>query len=285
MPHIRKINSIIKSVPTLEGAGVHLNRAFGYNQTRLLDPFLLLDVFHSNNPDDYKSGFPWHPHRGIETITYVLSGNIEHSDSIGNKGVIKAGDAQWMTAGSGIIHQEMPNGGKNGLLWGLQLWANLPSAKKMTNPQYREIKSKDIPEINIDNGVKIRIISGSQNGITGPVQNIEIDPEFLDISIEKGIEFDHKTKKGYTAFAYILEGSGLFDGKNPINNGNTVIYEDGNEILITSGENNLRILLVSGKPINEPIAWQGPIVMNTEDELRTAFMELENDTFLKNKEL
>jgi len=211
MSIIRKIKRVSKSVPTIEGAGVHLKRAFGNSDVPLLDPFLLLDDFHSDNPDDYIKGFPWHPHRGIETITYVLHGDVEHGDSMGNKGDISSGDVQWMTAGSGIIHQEMPKGTKEGLMWGFQLWANLPASQKMNDPRYRDVKKDTIPEVTIDNGVKVKVIAGEVNGIIGPVRDIVIDPEYLDVTVTAGKSFSHATKKGHTVFAYTVEGAGYFD--------------------------------------------------------------------------
>jgi len=235
MPNNRKILQVLKSKPTIEGAGVRLSRVFA--ESNLLDPFLLLDDFHSDNPNDYIAGFPWHPHRGIETITYMLYGNVEHGDSMGNSGVIQSGDCQWMTAGSGIIHQEMPHQ-KNGLLWGFQLWANLPASHKMMNPRYRDISKEQIPEITLSNNVKVRVICGEVNETKGPVQDIVTDPEYLDVTINPKTEFKHHV---------------------------------------------LRFLLISGKPIGEPVAWRGPIVMNTNEELRIAFEEYHNGTFIKHK--
>src|SRR4030067_1787645 len=211
MPPIRKIRQVLKSTPTIEGAGVHIKRAFAFYQVPLLDPFLLLDDFHSDNPSDYIKGFPWHPHRGIETITYMLHGQVEHGDSMGNKGVIHPGDVQWMTAGSGIIHQEMPKGQKDGLMWGFQLWANLPASNKMMEPRYRDVKSKEIPEVTLDRGVKVKIICGEVNGLKGPVQDIVIDPEYLDITVPSKSNFTHPVKRGHTVLAYVIEGAGYFD--------------------------------------------------------------------------
>jgi redox-sensitive bicupin YhaK (pirin superfamily) len=280
---LRKVKLILKSRPTIEGAGVRLKRAFGYADSSL-DPFLLLDDFHSDDPNDYIAGFPWHPHRGIETITYMLHGKVEHGDSLGNGGVIESGDVQWMTAGSGIIHQEMPKKGKTSLLWGLQLWANLPGSHKMMNPRYREVKRDEIPEISLNKGtVKIKVISGKVNGISGPIQDIITEPEYLDVTINPNSEFSHLVKSGYNVFAYILEGEGYFDqdGDKLIGKENLVIYEDGDEVNINTEDEKVRFLLVSGKPIGEPVAWRGPIVMNTEEELRRAFEEYQNDTFIK----
>ena len=300
MGKIRRIKKILKGKPTVEGAGVHLKRIFGYHQVPLLDPFLLLDDFHSRNPDDYIRGFPWHPHRGIETITYMLHGEVEHGDSMGNKGVICAGDVQWMTAGSGIIHQEMPRGQKDGLLWGFQLWANLPASHKMMNPRYREVKSLDMPEITIDNGVKVKIICGDHNGTKGPVRDIVIEPEYLDVTVPSNTEFTHTVKAGHTGFAYVVEGAGYFDqerdpyafeveGSNYFDFDRTcligveslILYGDGDEVSISTVDHPGRFLLISGKPIGEPVAWYGPIVMNTQEELRTAFEEYQKGTFIK----
>ena len=278
----RKIDKILKSQPTIEGAGVNLKRAFGYNEVPLLDPFLLLDDFRSDDPEDYIAGFPWHPHRGIETVTYMLEGRVEHGDSMGNKGIIGAGDVQWMTAGSGIIHQEMPKG-SNGRMGGFQLWVNLPSRHKMMDPRYREVKKEQIPEVLKNKGVTIRIISGEVNKKRGPVRDIVVDIEYLDITMEPGAEFEHTIKKGYRVFAYVIEGSGYFDNEKKMNIGteNLVIFKDGNEVKIAANDRILRFLLISGKPIGEPVAWGGPIVMNTQEELQLAFDEYRNGTFIK----
>jgi redox-sensitive bicupin YhaK (pirin superfamily) len=280
----RKIEKILKSKPTIEGAGVHLKRAFGYYEVPLLDPFLLLDDFHSDNPADYIAGFPWHPHRGIETVTYMLEGRVEHGDSMGNKGVIFPGDVQWMTAGSGIIHQEMPKG-HNGNMWGFQLWVNLPSTHKMMEPRYREVKNEQIPEVSIGENVKIRVISGEIENTKGPVRDIVVDPEYLDITLAPGTEFEHNIKKGYRTFAYVTEGSGYFDPdkRKSIDIEHLVIFKDGDTVKISTGDKSLRFLLVSGKPLGEPVAWYGPIVMNTQEELDKAFEEYRNGTFIKHK--
>jgi redox-sensitive bicupin YhaK (pirin superfamily) len=300
MSTIRKIKKILKSKPTIEGAGVHLKRAFGYYQVPLLDPFLLLDDFHSDKPADYIKGFPWHPHRGIETITYMLNGEVEHGDSMGNKGVIRAGDIQWMTAGSGIIHQEMPKGRKDGLMWGFQLWANLPASRKMMEPRYREVKKETIPEITGDRGAKIKIICGDVNGTKGPVKDIVTEPEYLDISVQPRSNFRRRIKTAHTVFAYVIEGAGYFDEERDpygyemtganyfdlnrnslIHNESLVIFDEGSEVSVSTGEKPVRFLLISGRPVGEPVAWYGPIVMNTQEELRTAFEEYENGTFIK----
>ncbi|ABL64739.1 pirin family protein [Chlorobium phaeobacteroides] len=297
----RKIGKVFKSKPVIEGAGVNLKRAFGFSQVPLFDPFLLLDDFRSDNPADYLKGFPWHPHRGIETITYVLQGTVEHGDSLGNSGLITAGSVQWMTAGSGIIHEEMPFGDRHGFLAGFQLWANLPASQKMTTPRYRQISSAEIPKLHLDNGVEIHLISGHIEEQDGPVNNIVIDPEFLDITIPAGVTFTHHTIKGYTVLAYIIAGKGLFcredepfsyetEGVNYfdmeteqfLENETLVLFTDGDTITVTTEDDPLRFLLISGMPLNEPIAWHGPIVMNTQAELRKAFEEYQNGTFIQN---
>jgi hypothetical protein len=287
MANIRRIRKILKSQPTIEGAGVHLKRAFGYQQVPELDPFLLLDDFHSDNPDEYIKGFPWHPHRGIETITYVLYGKVEHGDSMGNKGSIFSGDIQWMTAGSGIIHQEMPKGQEDGLMWGFQLWANLPASHKMMDPRYQDIKSNQVPEITLDGGVNVKIICGEINGLKGPVQDIIIEPEYLDITVPPKSSFTHSVKRRHKAFAYVIEGEGYFDQDRDSNAHemvgpeSLVIFDDGDEVAISTPDRAVRALFVSGKPIGEPVAWHGPIVMNTQEELRIAFEEYEKGTFIK----
>lgn len=281
---IRKIKTVSQSRPTMEGAGVLLKRAFGQADPSL-DPFLLLDDFHSSNPEDYLPGFPWHPHRGIETITYMLFGQIEHGDSMGNKGVIRSGDVQWMTAGSGIVHQEMPTGRKDGLMWGFQLWANLPKSNKMMDPRYREVLSNQIPEVTLDNKVKIKIVAGNINGTKGPVQDVVTNPEYLDVYLPPKAEFRHPIQKGHNAFAYVIDGKGYFDEKKGqlFGKEHLIIFEDGDEIFISTGSTELRFLLISGNPIREPVAWYGPIVMNTDEELRIAFQEYREGTFIKHK--
>ncbi len=285
MHSARTIKKILKSVPTIEGAGVHLKRAFGYHQVPQLDPFLLLDDFHSAHPADYLRGFPWHPHRGIETITYILQGRVEHGDSLGNKGVISSGDVQWMTAGSGIIHQEMPKGREDGLMWGFQLWANLPASDKMMEPRYQDIKREQIPEIRLDTGVKIKLICGNVNNVRGPVQDIVIDPEYLDVMVPSETEFTHHVQAGYTVFAYVIKGEAYFDLKKERHIGaeSLIIFEDGDEVKISTEEEGARFLLISGRPLREPVAWRGPIVMNTQEELNIAFEEYERGTFLKHR--
>ncbi|MFX1324627.1 MAG: pirin family protein [Promethearchaeota archaeon] len=286
MENFRKIKVTLKSRSTFEGAGVRLKRAFGYADPSL-DPFLLLDDFHSDDPNDYIRGFPWHPHRGIETITYMLHGNVEHGDSLGNGGVIKEGEVQWMTAGSGIIHQEMPKKNNNDtLLWGFQLWANLPASHKMMDPRYRDLRKSDIPEISLNNDqIKIKIICGEINGIKGPVKDIITDPEYLDVSINPNVEFIHHIKTGHNVFAYTIEGKGYFDDRKEelIGKETLVIYREGNIVKISTTEEKVRFLLISGKPLNEPVAWRGPIVMNTQEELNIAFKEYQNGTFIKHR--
>lgn len=286
MENFRKIKVTLKSRSTFEGAGVRLKRAFGYADPSL-DPFLLLDDFHSDNPNDYIRGFPWHPHRGIETITYILHGNVEHGDSLGNGGVIQADEVQWMTAGSGIIHQEMPKKNKDDtLLWGFQLWANLPASHKMMDPRYRDLRKSDIPEILLNNDrIIIKIICGEINGIKGPVEDIVTDPEYLDVTINPNTEFIHPIKTGHNVFAYTVDGIGYFDDRKEelIGKETLVIYREEGMVKISTAEEQVRFLLISGKPLNEPVAWRGPIVMNTQEELNIAFKEYQNGTFIKHK--
>ncbi|MBF8259204.1 MAG: Pirin domain protein [Actinobacteria bacterium] len=300
MTVVRTIGNMWLARPTIEGAGVHLKRAFGNQEVPQLDPFLLLDDFRSNDPSKYLPGFPWHPHRGIETITYVLQGDVEHGDSMGNKGDIGPGDVQWMTAGSGIIHQEMPKGDANGRMGGFQLWANLPASSKMMDPRYREVKRSRIPEVTLEGGVKVKIISGRVNGVEGPVQDVVTDPEYLDAAVPRGAIFTHPVKRGHTVFAYVIEGSACFDpGRDPSAREEVgrnrfemererrcgpetlVHYGEGDAVSITAGKEPVRFLLVSGKPIGEPVAWYGPIVMNTDEEIRIAFDEYRRGTFIK----
>jgi len=298
---VRRIKKVWKSIPTIEGAGVRLKRVFGFREVPQLDPFLLLDCFHSDNRDDYVRGFPWHPHRGIETITYVLDGDVEHQDSLGNKGVIQPGDVQWMTAGSGIVHQEMPQGSPKGRMWGFQLWANLPRNQKMMDPRYRGVVAGQIPVVKTAEDATVRVISGKVNGAQGPVRDVVIDPEYLDVSLPAGKSFTRAVKPGYTVFAYVVEGEGYFDpGRNPFGReiigenyfdmqppcacgeGAIALYEPaGDTVLVTTDKKPVRFLLVSGKPLKEPVAWYGPIVMNTQDELETAFEEYRKGAFIK----
>jgi redox-sensitive bicupin YhaK (pirin superfamily) len=282
MSRARAILKTWKSRPTMEGAGVRLRRAFGFHEVPRLDPFLLLDDFRSNNPDDYLAGFPWHPHRGIETISYVLGGSVEHGDSMKNSGVIGAGDVQWMTAGSGIVHQEMPKGDAEGRMQGFQLWANLPAANKMMPPRYQEVKASTIPEVAVEGGARVRVICGRVGDTEGPVRDIVTDPEYLDVAVPAGSTFAHPTKPGHTAFAYVIEGKGaLAPGADPATDGTLVHWDDGDRVEVTTGRTPVRFLFVSGRPLREPIAWYGPIVMNSEEELRVAFEEYQKGTFIK----
>jgi redox-sensitive bicupin YhaK (pirin superfamily) len=280
---IRAIQRITRGKPTLEGAGVHLKRVFGFGQTEPFDPFLLLDDFRGDDPELYRNGFPWHPHRGIETITYVLRGTVAHGDSLGNEGIIGPGDVQWMTAGSGIIHQEMPKGDPQGFMWGFQLWANLPASQKMMDPRYREVTQNQIPEVSRPDGVTIRVIAGQVDGTRGPVQDVVIEPEYLDVSLPPKREFLHPIPAGHTAFAYVFDGEGCFGEGNahPASNEHLVLFSDGEQVRVATQGSSVRFLLVSGKPIREPVAWSGPIVMNTQEELRIALDEFHNGTFIK----
>ena len=273
----RKVKKLLERQLTMEGAGVKLKRVLGNDENSTLDPFLLLDHFGSDDPKDYIKGFPWHPHRGMETVTYMWTGEVEHGDSMGNKGVIKSGDVQWMTAGSGIIHQEMPKK-YNGLMQGFQLWVNLPAKKKMTDPKYRGIEKQLSPIFQKD-GAKIKVIAGKVNGTKGPVQDLAIDIEYFDIELTAGKTFEHATPKNYTVFAYVVEGSIEILGKQAMQ-WQCAVLGDGDLVKITSC-NDSRFLFISGEPLNEPVAWRGPIVMNTEEELDTAFEELEAGTFIK----
>ncbi|HEU4662136.1 MAG TPA: pirin family protein [Pseudolabrys sp.] len=298
---IRPVKSITQSRPTIEGAGVKLRRAFGFGETAETDPFLLLDDFRNDRPSDYLAGFPWHPHRGIETITYVLNGTVEHGDSLGNRGSLGAGDVQWMTAGRGIMHQEMPQGDKQGRMHGFQLWANLPSSLKMTAPRYQDIKAAEIPEAVDDDGTRARVVCGEFWGKKGPVEGVAADPRYLDIYVPPGKRKTLKVEVERHAFAYVFEGDGKFayaskpfgvltekqvDGeeilfREPVGDRALVMFDRGDEVVVQAGDNGIRFLLVSGKPIEEPVAWYGPIVMNTQAELRQAVSELQNGTFIK----
>ena len=282
MSTYRKISKILTSKPTSDGAGVKLNRVFGYYEVPLLDPFLLLDDFGSDNPDDYIAGFPMHPHRGIETVTYMLSGEVEHSDSLGNKGIIKSGDVQWMTAGSGIIHQEMPER-VEGKMRGFQLWLNLPAKHKMMAPRYQDVKKEQITELSPAKGVQVKVICGEMNSTKGPVQDLVVDAEYLDISIDSNTQFEKATTTGNKVFAYVYEGQGYFEPEKEglIKNTQLVIFDDGEKVIIQTDNEPLRLLLISGKPLNEPVAWRGPIVMNTDEELRVAFDEYHEERFIK----
>jgi len=299
---LRPIKQIIQTKPTIEGAGVKLQRAFGFGKTKEFDPFLLLDDFRNDNPDDYLAGFPWHPHRGIETITYVLAGSVEHGDSLGNRGKMTAGDVQWMTAGSGILHQEMPKGDLEGRMHGFQLWANLPASLKMTKPRYQDIPSTAIPEVIDDDGTQVRVICGEFWGKRGPVEGVAADPNYLDISVPPNQRKRLKIEITRNAFAYVFAGSGMFrDASDPhavltdqvaqpeaapvydVKNHSLVLFDSGDEITVQAGPEGIRFLLVSGKPIEEPVAWYGPIVMNTQEQLRQAMADLEQGTFIKQR--
>jgi len=294
---IRPVKRLVKSTPTLEGAGVRLRRAFGFGETTDFDPFLLLDDFRGDRPADYEAGFPWHPHRGIETITYVLAGNVDHGDSLGNKGTIGAGDVQWMTAGSGIIHQEMPHGNDRGEMHGFQLWANLPSSLKMTAPRYQDVKANDIPAVTDDDGTSVRVICGTFWGKAGPVDDVAAEPQYLDVFVPPGKRRSLPVATSRNAFAYVFEGAGRFahaseprpvqtdviggSGGEYADNRSLVVFDSGDEVTVQAGEQGIRFLLVSGRPLREPVAWRGPIVMNTDAELRQAFEEFRNGTFLR----
>ena len=275
----RSAARIISASPVLEGAGVHLNRVFGFSEVELFDPFLLLDDFRSDTPAHYLKGFPWHPHRGIETITYMLKGDVEHGDSLGNSGTISSGDVQWMTAGSGIVHQEMPKGDEHGAMHGFQLWANLPAKNKMTAPRYQEIKAHQIPEIEVD-GARIKIVAGECEGVRGPVSDIFTDPEYLDVTLSAQGRFQRRITADHTVLLYAIGGSGT-TASTEVSNRELVLYGSGEEISVESGPEGLRFLLLSGKPLGEPIAWRGPIVMNTEQELDLAFREYQEGSFIK----
>ena len=297
---IRPVKRIVSATPHTEGAGVQLRRAFGFGDTSEFDPFLLFDDFRNENPDDYRAGFPWHPHRGIETITYVLAGSVEHGDSLGNRGSLGAGDVQWMTAGSGIMHQEMPQGDPQGRMHGFQLWANLPASMKMTAPRYQDIAAADIPEVVDDDGTRVRVIVGDFWGKQGPVEGVAADPQYIDVSVPPGKRKRLKVDTTRHAFAYVFAGSGTFrdasdphgalteatDGSDVVRRDDTgnrslVLFDSGDEVVVQAGDDGIRFLLVSGKPLEEPVAWYGPIVMNTQEQLRQALTELRAGTFIK----
>jgi redox-sensitive bicupin YhaK (pirin superfamily) len=297
---VRPVRRIVQASPHVEGAGVKLRRGFGFGDTTEFDPFLLFDDFRNENPDDYLAGFPWHPHRGIETITYVLAGNVQHGDSLGNRGNLGAGDVQWMTAGSGIMHQEMPQGDAHGRMHGFQLWANLPSSLKMTAPRYQDIAAVDIPDVVDDDGTRVRVIVGDFWGKKGPVEGVAADPQYIDVSVPPGRRKRLAVETSRHAFAYVFAGSGTFrdasqpqgvlteavDGTDGVTrertgNRSLVLFDSGDEVVVQAGDEGVRFLLVSGKPIEEPVAWYGPIVMNTKTELQQALTELRNGTFIK----
>jgi quercetin 2,3-dioxygenase len=298
---VRPVKSVRPTKATLEGAGVRLQRAFGFGDTTEFDPFLLFDDFRNDNPDDFLAGFPWHPHRGIETITYVLAGSVTHGDSLGNRGSLGAGDVQWMTAGSGIMHQEMPQGDAQGRMHGFQLWANLPASLKMTRPRYQDITAADIPEIVDDDGTTVRVVCGEFWGKRGPVEGVAADPRYLDVFVPPGKRKRLAVERTRHAFAYVFAGSGTFRdasdprpvtneldastplGARPSNVGNRslILFDAGDEITVQAGDQGIRFLLISGKPIEEPVAWYGPIVMNTKAELQQAMSDLRDGTFIK----
>jgi len=297
---VRKVKRLVKSKPTMEGAGVHLRRAFGFGNTSDFDPFLLLDDLRNDRPEDYLAGFPWHPHRGIETITYVLAGTVEHGDSIGNSGSIAAGDVQWMTAGSGIVHQEMPKGDAEGRMHGFQLWANLPASLKMTAPRYQDVKAGDVPVVTDDDGTRARVVCGSFWGARGPVDEVAIEPIYLDVEVPPGKTKTLPVETTRHAFAYVFAGAGKFGNASaPLavptppgadttppteaDDRSLVLFDRGDEVTVKAGDEGIRFLLVSGQPLGEPVAWYGPIVMNTQEQLRQALAELEDGTFLKSK--
>jgi hypothetical protein len=277
---IKKIQKIVKARPTSDGAGVKLKRVFGYNEIPDFDPFLLFDHFGSDKPEDYMAGFPWHPHRGIETVTYMLKGSVEHGDSMGNAGIIETGDVQWMTAGNGIIHQEMPQGGTDGMA-GFQLWVNLPASEKMMDPRYREVKSKEIPEVYLKNGIKVKVLAGKFMDATGPVQDLIVECNYFDISLKKGSVFKYNVVDNKKVVIYVYEGSiFLPEDEKEVESYNAVILGEGNLVEI-AGKSDAKLLLFSGEPINEPIHWGGPIVMSTKEDLRQAFDDYNNGTFIR----
>lgn len=294
---IRPVKRLMPAKPAIEGAGVHLRRAFGFGNTSEFDPFLLLDDFRNDLPEDYAAGFPWHPHRGIETITYVLAGTVDHADSLGNRGSIGAGDVQWMTAGRGIIHQEMPQGDPSGQMHGFQLWANLPASLKMTAPRYQEVKAAEIPVVTEDDGTRVRVVCGDFWGQRGPVDGIAAEPVYLDVSVPPGKRRSLPVETTRHAFAYVFAGSGRFgNASDPVavrteslgaadaaqaGNRSLVLFDNGDEVVVQAGDDGIRFLLVSGQPLEEPVAWRGPIVMNTQEELRQAFAELQRGEFLE----
>jgi quercetin 2,3-dioxygenase len=281
---IRSIQHRFPGRPTLEGAGVRLRRSFSNNEVPLFDPFLLLDRFGSSNPADYLAGFPWHPHRGIETVTYVLDGRVEHGDTLGNSGVIGSGDVQWMNSGSGIIHQEMPQE-TDGPMSGFQLWVNLPAKEKMSVPAYRGLTARDIPEVTTDAGDRVKVVAGSFGQVEGPVRGIPVDPTYLDVRVPAAGTFEFPTHPGYTAFAHAIEGAGTFAGSDSgtVAPGETVLFGPGGPVRADAGPEGMRFLMVSGRPLHEPVAWYGPIVMNTNSELETAVRELRSDSFIKHR--
>jgi quercetin 2,3-dioxygenase len=284
MKQVRAAERVLRAYATVEGAGVRMHRAFGYYEVPHFDPFLLLDDFRSKRPEEYLAGFPMHPHRGIETVTYMLEGTVDHEDSMGNAGSISAGAVQWMTAGSGIIHQEMPKP-VNGCMGGFQLWVNLPRASKLMDPKYQELKSTQIPVLTPRKNISIRVICGNVNGVSGPVRDIVVDPEYLDISLGPDTFFTHPVKPGYTALAYVIGGEGTFDAEegHRLGNQDLILFGDGTSVWVRSFGSGMRFLFLSGKPLKEPVAWRGSIVMNTREELRLAYKEYADGTFIRKK--
>ncbi len=296
---IRPTRSVTTTTTTLEGAGVRLERAFGFGDTAKFDPFLLFDDFRNDTPEHYSAGFPWHPHRGIETITYVLAGTVDHGDSLGNQGTLAAGDVQWMTAGSGILHQEMPKGDADGRMHGFQLWANLPASHKMTAPRYQDITAADVPEVTEDDGTRVRVVCGEFWGRRGPIEGVAAAPRYLDVSVPPDTRRQVPVPRTHHVFAYVFAGSGTFrdasaprailteDATRPdatpayeATNRSLVLFDAGDEVTVRAGEGGVRFLLISGHPLEEPVAWRGPIVMNTAEELRRAYQELTDGTFI-----
>jgi redox-sensitive bicupin YhaK (pirin superfamily) len=287
----RGVERVVDPTPVIEGAGVRLRRSIATATLDYLDPFLLLDNFESSDPDDYLAGFPWHPHRGIETVTYMLAGEVDHRDSIGNSGAIGAGDVQWMTAGGGIMHEEMPRADAGGLMGGFQLWVNLPAELKMTRPRYQDLRAAQIPEVRRDDGAVIRVVAGEVDGVRGAVTEIYAEPEYLDVALPAGAHFVQPVTRGHSAFAYAFRGEGQFgvgadfgyrgdlDGAL-LHAPQLAVFGDGDEVRVEADGDDVRFLLVSGRPLGEPIARYGPFVMNTREELMLALQDLQNDKFV-----
>jgi redox-sensitive bicupin YhaK (pirin superfamily) len=284
-PSIRSVEDRFQGLEAIEGAGVRLHRLFGHAEVPRLDPFLLLDHFGSANPADYVAGFPWHPHRGIETVTYMLSGQVDHGDTLGNSGTIDSGDVQWMSSGSGILHQEMPRR-SDGMLEGFQLWVNMPAKSKMTTPEYRGVRGTAFPVVHDESGATVKVVAGEYQGAVGPVDALPIDPTYLDVTVRAGQSFSVPTKRGYTAFAYPIEGSGRFAPDSPTDTGTrqVAVYGDGDSAEVRAGDAGVRFLFVSGRPLREPVAWYGPIVMNRPEELQEALREFRRGEFIKSKQ-
>lgn len=283
-PQVRAVEAEFGGVEAIEGAGVRLRRLFGHSEVPRLDPFLLLDHFRSSDPNDYVAGFPWHPHRGIETVTYMLSGQVDHGDTLGNRGTIDSGDVQWMSSGSGILHQEMPRR-MDGLLDGFQLWVNMPAKSKMSTPEYRGVRGTAFPTVTTEDGSVVKVVAGSYQGAVGPVDQLPVDPTYIDVTVPPGTTFTAPTVPGHTTFAYPIEGEGTFDeaGHRPVPARTVAVYGDGSSVAVKAGASGVRFLLVSGKPLGEPVAWYGPIVMNRQEELQQAIRELRSGDFIKDK--